>query len=146
MLIQHLLFAEHSQLHILINNAGVMRCPKSFTEDGIETQLGVNHMGHFLLTNLLLDTIKASAPSRILNVSSTAHMRGKIKTKDFNNSENYEPSEAYAQSKLANILFTRELAKKLKGWLLLTFSRRIFNILTKFAVLRFIFLQERKSL
>ena len=92
-----------------------MRCPRSVTEDGIETQLGVNHMGHFLLTNLLLDTLKASAPSRIINVSSTAHVRGKIKISDLNSSESYDPADAYAQSKLANVLFTRELAKKLEG-------------------------------
>ncbi|XP_043278014.1 retinol dehydrogenase 13-like [Venturia canescens] len=106
---------EHSELHLLINNAGVMRCPKSVTEDGIETQLGVNHMGHFLLTNLLLETLKKSAPSRIVNVSSTAHLRGKIKVKDLNSSENYDPGDAYAQSKLANVLFTKELSKRLAG-------------------------------
>lgn len=92
-----------------------MRCPKSTTEDGIETQLGVNHMGHFLLTNLLLDRLKASAPSRIVNVSSIAHVRGKINVSDLNSEKDYDPADAYAQSKLANILFTNELAKKLAG-------------------------------
>ena len=106
---------EHSKLNILINNAGVMRCPKSYTEEGIEMQLGVNHMGHFLLTNLLLDVLKDSAPSRIVNLSSAAHKRGKIKLKDLNSAETYDASQAYAQSKLANILFTRELADRLKG-------------------------------
>ncbi|XP_076233832.1 retinol dehydrogenase 13 isoform X3 [Calliopsis andreniformis] len=106
---------EHSQLHVLINNAGVMRCPKSYTTDGIEMQLGVNHMGHFLLTNLLVDVLQQSAPSRIVNVSSAAHMRGKIKLKDLNSADSYDPADAYAQSKLANILFTKELANKLKG-------------------------------
>ncbi|XP_003705146.2 retinol dehydrogenase 13 [Megachile rotundata] len=106
---------EFNNLHILINNAGVMRCPKSYTKEGIEMQLGVNHMGHFLLTNLLLDVLKESAPSKIINVTSTAHKRGHIKLKDLNSEENYEPGDAYAQSKLANILFTRELANKLKG-------------------------------
>lgn len=106
---------EHSRLDILINNAGVMRCPKSYTEDGIEMQLGVNHMGHFLLTNLLLDVLKNSAPARIVNVSSAAHARGKIKLKDLNSEEKYDPADAYSQSKLANILFTRELADRLKG-------------------------------
>lgn len=106
---------EFDNLHILINNAGVMRCPKSYTKEGIEMQLGVNHMGHFLLTNLLLDVLKKSAPSKIINVSSTAHKRGHIKLKDLNSDENYEPGDAYAQSKLANILFTRELAKQLQG-------------------------------
>ncbi|XP_024937928.1 retinol dehydrogenase 13 isoform X5 [Cephus cinctus] len=106
---------EQSKLDILVNNAGVMRCPQCYTEDGIEMQLGVNHMGHFLLTNLLLDTLKASAPSRIINVSSIAHTRGKIKVTDLNSIESYDPGEAYAQSKLANVLFTRELAKRLEG-------------------------------
>lgn len=92
-----------------------MRCPRTLTKEGIEMQLGVNHMGHFLLTNLLLDTIKSSAPSRIINVSSTAHLRGKIHLDDLNGEQSYDPSEAYAQSKLANILFTRELSKKLQG-------------------------------
>ncbi|XP_053985639.1 retinol dehydrogenase 13-like [Hylaeus volcanicus] len=106
---------EHSKLHILINNAGVMRCPKSYTKEGIEMQLGVNHIGHFLLTNLLLDVIKDSAPSRIINVSSRSHKHGKIKLKDLNSDEHYDPGQAYAQSKLANVLFTRELAKRLEG-------------------------------
>ncbi|CAK9807835.1 Retinol dehydrogenase 13 [Anthophora plagiata] len=106
---------EHGKLHILINNAGIMACPKSYTEEGIEMQLGVNHMGHFLLTNLLLDVLKASAPARIINVSSSAHKRGKIKLNDLNSTEEYDPSGAYAQSKLANILFTKKLADELKG-------------------------------
>ncbi|CAL7948492.1 unnamed protein product [Xylocopa violacea] len=106
---------EHSELHLLINNAGVMRCPKSYTKEGIELQFGVNHIGHFLLTNLLLDVLKDSAPARIINLTSNVHKRGKIKLKDLNNDKDYEPGAAYAQSKLANILFTKELANKLKG-------------------------------
>ncbi|XP_064081209.1 retinol dehydrogenase 13-like [Macrobrachium nipponense] len=107
--------AKEERLDILINNAGVMRCPKSFTEEGIELQLGTNHMGHFLLTNLLLSKIKDSAPSRIINVSSVAHMRGRINFSDLNSKKNYDEGEAYAQSKLANILFTRELSERLAG-------------------------------
>lgn len=106
---------EHKRLDILINNAGVMRCPYSKTEEGIEMQLGVNHMGHFLLTNLLIDTLIESAPSRIINVSSIAHTRGKINKQDLNSENQYDGGEAYAQSKLANILFTKELSKRLKG-------------------------------
>ena len=102
-------------MDVLINNAGVMRCPRGVTAEGIETQLGVNHMGHFLLTQLLLDKLKQSAPSRIVNVSSVAHTRGTINFKDLNSDKNYDPSEAYNQSKLANVLFTLELARRLQG-------------------------------
>lgn len=103
-----------------------MRCPKMYTQERIELQFGMNHIGHFLLTNLLLDTLKDSAPSRILNVSSSAHKRGKIKFDDLNNEKTYEPGEAYAQSKLANILFTKELANKLKGFVILTENKIYF--------------------
>uniref|UniRef100_U5EU75 NADP-retinol dehydrogenase n=1 Tax=Corethrella appendiculata TaxID=1370023 RepID=U5EU75_9DIPT len=107
--------SEQKRLDILINNAGVMRCPRSLTKEGIELQLGVNHMGHFLLTNLFLDTLKTSAPSRIVVVSSLAHTRGEINVKDLNSSNSYDEAAAYNQSKLANVLFTRQLAKKLEG-------------------------------
>ncbi|XP_018328901.1 retinol dehydrogenase 12-like [Agrilus planipennis] len=107
---------QEDHLDILINNAGVMRIPKhTTTREGFEMQLGVNHMGHFLLTNLLLDQLKKAAPSRIVNVSSIAHKRGKINKEDLNSNEKYDPGGAYAQSKLANILFTKELAKRLEG-------------------------------
>lgn len=92
-----------------------MRTPLSYTKEGIELQLGVNHMGHFLLTHLLLDTLKASAPSRVVNVSSLAHKRGIINTYDLNGKEQYDEGKAYAQSKLANVMFTKELAIRLKG-------------------------------
>ncbi|CAH1163561.1 unnamed protein product [Phaedon cochleariae] len=107
--------SEQKRLDVLINNAGVMRTPNSKTKDGFEMQLGVNHMGHFLLTNLLLDLLKNSAPSRIINVASVAHKRGKINKEDLNSDKRYDGSEAYAQSKLANILFTKELAERLEG-------------------------------
>lgn len=107
--------ATEPHVDILINNAGIMRCPKMLTEDGFEMQLGVNHLGHFLLTMLLLDKLKASAPSRIVNVSSLAHIRGKINFDDLNSAKSYDPGTAYSQSKLANILFTRELTKRLEG-------------------------------
>ncbi|GIX99922.1 hypothetical protein CDAR_26771 [Caerostris darwini] len=103
-------------IHILINNAGVAACPKSSTDDGFEMQFGVNHLGHFLLTNLLLDRLKASAPARIVNVSSLAHMIcSGINFNDINMDRNYRPIKAYGRSKLCNILFTRELEKRLKG-------------------------------
>lgn len=107
--------SEQNRLDLLINNAGVMRIPKrQVTKEGFEEQIGVNHLGHFLLTHLLLDYLKACAPSRIINVSSIAHTRGSIDTSDFNSEKNYDPKKAYEQSKLANVLFTRELAKRLK--------------------------------
>jgi len=112
------LFIENDKLHVLINNAGVMRCPKSHTKEGIEMQLGVNHMGHFLLTNLLLDVLKVSAPSRIVNLTSAAHRTGQINMQDFNWENDYDAGRAYSQSKLAIILFTRELASRLKGKLI----------------------------
>ncbi|KAG7231213.1 hypothetical protein INR49_012044 [Caranx melampygus] len=103
------------QLNILINNAGVMVCPYGKTADGFEMQIGVNHMGHFLLTYLLLDLIKKSAPARIVNVSSYAHVWGSINLEDINSEKSYDKGRAYSQSKLANVLFTRSLAKRLEG-------------------------------
>ncbi|XP_048772945.2 retinol dehydrogenase 12-like [Ostrea edulis] len=105
-----------SRLDILINNAGLMMCPHTKTADGFELQLGTNHLGHFLLTNLLLDKIEGSAPARIINLSSIAHMGcNRINFDDINSEITYGKWQAYAQSKLANVLFTRELNKRLKG-------------------------------
>jgi NAD(P)-dependent dehydrogenase (short-subunit alcohol dehydrogenase family) len=103
------------QLHILVNNAGIMACPKGKTKDGFELQLGTNHLGHFLLTNLLLDLLKSSAPSRVVVVSSLFHIVGKIRQSDLNGDRFYFRWFAYASSKLANILFTNELAERLNG-------------------------------
>ncbi|KAJ8354643.1 hypothetical protein SKAU_G00222100 [Synaphobranchus kaupii] len=108
--------ATEEHLHILINNAGVMMCPKWLTEDGYETQLAVNHLGHFLLTNLLMSKLKLSTPSRVVNVSSIAHRGGKIHFDDLGFDKTpYSSLESYRQSKLANVLFSRQLAHRLKG-------------------------------
>ncbi|NXF38190.1 RDH12 dehydrogenase, partial [Nyctibius bracteatus] len=107
--------AEEKELHILINNAGVMLCPYSKTADGFEMHLGVNHLGHFLLTFLLLERLKQCAPARIVNVSSLAHHGGRIRFHDLNGEKSYNRALAYCHSKLANVLFTRELARRLQG-------------------------------
>lgn len=116
------ILASEERLDILINNAGVMACPKWQTEDGFEMQFGVNHLGHFLLTNCLLDLLKKSPPSRIVNVSSLAHERGQIYFDDIHQDKDYNPWKSYSQSKLANVLFTRELAKRLQGTGVTTYS------------------------
>ncbi|XP_064643881.1 retinol dehydrogenase 14-like [Lineus longissimus] len=106
---------SENRLNVLLNNAGVMMCPPMKTADGFEMQLGTNHLGHFLLTNLLLDLLKSSAPSRIVNVSSTAHKHGKIHFDDLMLEKKYDSWGSYQQSKLANVYFTTELAKRLEG-------------------------------
>lgn len=110
-----MLNATESKIHVLINNAGVMMSPYERTEDGHELQLQSNHLGHFLLTLLLLPKIKSSAPGcRIINLSSIAHKRGQMHFDDLDLEKSYTPLKAYEQSKLANILFTKELVRKLE--------------------------------
>ncbi|XP_067427950.1 retinol dehydrogenase 14b [Thunnus thynnus] len=106
---------EESKIDVLINNAGIYQCPYTKTEDGFEMQLGVNHLGHFLLTHLLLDLLKTSAPSRIVVVSSKLYKYGHINFDDLNSENNYDKAFCYSQSKLANLLFTLELARQLEG-------------------------------
>ncbi|XP_061563089.1 retinol dehydrogenase 14b [Cololabis saira] len=106
---------EESKIDVLINNAGIYQCPYTKTEDGFEMQLGVNHLGHFLLTHLLLDLLKTSAPSRIVVVSSKLYKYGHINFDDLNSENNYNKAFCYSQSKLANLLFTLELARHLEG-------------------------------
>ncbi|XP_073344990.1 retinol dehydrogenase 12-like [Pagrus major] len=113
---------DEPKLDILINNAGVMVCPYGKTADGFEMQIGVNHFGHFLLTYLLIDLIKKSAPARIITVSSMAHSWGSINLEDINSEKSYDKSKAYSQSKLANVLFSHTLAKKLEGTGVTTYS------------------------
>jgi len=105
------------KIDILLNNAGVMMCPLSRTEEGFEMQIGTNHLGHFLLTNLLMPLLKKAAPdARIVNVSSKAHEPGRMNFDDINYEKRpYGAGGAYCQSKLANVLFTRELARKGEG-------------------------------
>jgi NAD(P)-dependent dehydrogenase (short-subunit alcohol dehydrogenase family) len=98
--------SKWSKLHILINNAGVMATPYSHTEDGFEMQFGTNHLGHHLLTNLLLPVLQAAAPSRVVVLSSIGHRRSDMNFEDLNyQTRPYEKWEAYGQSKTANVLF-----------------------------------------
>lgn len=106
---------RHDRLHVLVNNAGLYRRQRQSTADGFELTFQSNHLGHFLLTHLLLDLLKASAPARIVNVSSNAHRSGMMRWDDLQAEKSYDGMAVYAQSKLANILFTYELARRLKG-------------------------------
>lgn len=125
--------STEERVDILINNAGLM-CDKSTTEDGIDTQFCSNHLGHFLLTHLLLDKIKASAPARIINVSSNGHLGGKMYWDDLNMEKpgSYSSIYMYCQTKLANILFTKELARRLKGTGVNTYALHPGAVITEF--------------
>ena len=107
--------SKYSQLHVLLNNAGGTFTTRQLSVDGIEMTFALNHLAYFLLTNLLLDTIKASAPARIINVSSEAHSGGKIDFDNLQGERSYSSFGPYGNSKLANILFTTELARRLEG-------------------------------
>jgi NAD(P)-dependent dehydrogenase (short-subunit alcohol dehydrogenase family) len=106
---------RYLSLHVLINNAGVIPPRREVTVDGLEMQFAVNHLAYFLLTNLLLPQIEAGAPSRIINVSSGAHTHATIDFDDLQAQRSYQPKSVYARSKLANILFTYELSRRLAG-------------------------------
>lgn len=105
--------AKHSRLDLLVNNAGIMVPPYGKTAQGFETQFGVNHLGHFALTGLLLDLLLSTPGSRVVTVSSIAHYLGKIDFSDLNWERGYKAQAAYGQSKLANLLFTYELQRRL---------------------------------
>jgi retinol dehydrogenase-14 len=107
--------ARYQRLHVLINNAGTVYAQRTVTADGIEATFAVNHLGYFLLTNLLLDVIKASAPARIVNVASVGHYRGTMDFDDLGFERGYQIMRAYSRSKLGNVLFTQSLAKQLEG-------------------------------
>ena len=116
--------SKYSKLNILINNAGVMACPYMKTKDGFEMQIGTNHFGHFVLTNLLLKALANGAPARVVNVSSSAHwMFAKMDFEDINyEKRSYDKMGAYGQSKLANVLFSKELHNKVKDHGITTYS------------------------
>jgi retinol dehydrogenase 14 len=106
----------HDRLHVLVNNAGVVIQNRQVTVDGLEATFALDHLGYFLLAHLLLDVIKASAPARIVNVSSDAHRAGRIDFDDLQfEKKKYAAFGAYCQAKLANIMFTYDLAERLEG-------------------------------
>ncbi len=107
--------ARGADLHVLCNNAGVMALPYRKTADGFEMQIGTNHLGHFALTGLLLDRLRKSEGARVVNVASGAHRMGAIRFDDLNWERGYRKWGAYGQSKLANLLFTYELQRRLDG-------------------------------
>jgi len=106
---------EYSRLDVLLNNAGIMATPYGTTREGFEKQIGVNHLGHFALTGHLFALLLATPGSRIVNVSSLAARNGTINTASFREPEDYKPWAAYGQSKLANLMFTRQLQERLDG-------------------------------
>lgn len=106
---------KYDRLDVLINNAGTINFQRGVTDEGIENTWALNHLSYFLLTHLLLDVLKASAPARIVNVSSSGHKGGKIDFDDLMMEKVYQGFARYNATKLANILFTRELARRLAG-------------------------------
>jgi NAD(P)-dependent dehydrogenase (short-subunit alcohol dehydrogenase family) len=109
--IQH----RFARLDVLINNAGALFARRQLSQDGLEMTFALNHLAYFLLTNLLLDSLKTAGPARIINVSSEAHRRARLDLSDLQGKLRYSGWRAYARSKLANILFTYELARRLAG-------------------------------
>jgi len=107
--------SRYSRLDVLLNNAGLIIDQRQVTVDGLEATLATNHLAPFLLTHLLLDTLKASGPARVINVSSDVHRIGKLDFTDLQSERRYDGFRVYATSKLANLLFTHALAKRLEG-------------------------------
>jgi retinol dehydrogenase 14 len=107
--------AKHSRLDVLINNAGGIFDTRKTTVDGLEYTFAFNHLAYFLLTNLLLNVLKASSPSRIINVSSSAHFLARLDLDDLQSQKRYEGLTVYGMTKLTNVMFTYELAKRLQG-------------------------------
>lgn len=106
---------KFGKLDILINNAAVITQNRTLTEDGLETQFALNHLAPFLLTELLLDSLKTSDSARIINISSNAHQTVNINFDDLQSEQSYKPKEVYQRTKLCNLLFTYELARQLNG-------------------------------
>lgn len=109
------LLERHPRIDILVNNAGLVSGSRSLTADGYEMTFAVNHLAPFLLTNLLLERLRASAPARVITTSSDAHRGGRIDLDDLRGERGWSAWSAYSNSKLANVLFTRALAKRLQG-------------------------------
>jgi NAD(P)-dependent dehydrogenase (short-subunit alcohol dehydrogenase family) len=107
--------AAEPQIDVLINNAGAMFAKRYVTRDGLELTFALNHMSYFVVTHFLRERLAASAPSRIINTSSEAHRSGKVDFNDLQEERGYRSFPAYGRTKLCNILFTRELARKLAG-------------------------------
>ncbi len=107
--------AKYDRLDVLVNNAGVFNLSREESADGFEMTWATNHLNYFLLTNLLLDSLKASSAGRVVNVASDAHKGGEIFFDDPNLTENFSSWKAYSQSKLANVMFSYELARQLEG-------------------------------
>lgn len=106
---------RHQHLHVLVNNVGAWFTRRRESADGIEMTFALNYLGHFLLTDLLLDVLKASSPSRIVNIASYGHAKGRIDFDDLEGRHDYNGMKAYRQSKLADVMFTYELARRLEG-------------------------------
>jgi NAD(P)-dependent dehydrogenase (short-subunit alcohol dehydrogenase family) len=107
--------SRHERLDVLVNNAGALFLTRQESQDGIEMTLALNHLGYFLLTHLLLDRLRQSAPARIVNVASEAHQSGTLDLEDLEGRRRYSGWGAYCQSKLANVMFTYSLARRLEG-------------------------------
>jgi retinol dehydrogenase 12 len=106
---------DHDRLDVLVNNAGAIFMSRRESVDGLEMTFALNHVGYFLLTNLLIDVLKASAPARIVSVSSSAHYRGHVNFDDLQHAQHFSGFQVYSDSKLMNVLFTYELARRLEG-------------------------------
>jgi retinol dehydrogenase 14 len=107
--------SSYGQLHVLVNNAGVVMDRRVLTEDGIEATFAVNYLAYFLLTNLLIPVMKCSAPGRVVNIASQAHRTARLDFENLQGQKSYNRDNSYAQSKLADIIFTYELARRLDG-------------------------------